>query len=99
MALLRTVEIARMTSCLRTSRSLRCVATARASSIQRIKMDARNGTQKRPRWPVIILRTQKGWACPKEIDGPRTEDYWRSHRVPMGEMHEIPEHVRILEKW
>jgi XFP N-terminal domain len=48
-----------MTSCLRTSRSLRCVATARASSIQRIKMDARNGTQKRPRWPVIILRTPK----------------------------------------
>jgi xylulose-5-phosphate/fructose-6-phosphate phosphoketolase len=37
--------------------------------------------------------------CPKEIDGKRTEDYWRSHQVPMGEMHDNPAHVRILEEW
>ncbi len=37
--------------------------------------------------------------CPKEIDGRRTEDYWRSHQVPMGGMHENPAHVRILEEW
>jgi xylulose-5-phosphate/fructose-6-phosphate phosphoketolase len=67
--------------------------------IQRIKMDARNGARERPRWPMIVLRTPKGWTCPKEIDGRRTEDYWRSHQVPMGEMHKNQEHVRILEEW
>ena len=68
--------------------------------IQRIKTEARrNGSTKRPRWPMIVLRTPKGWTCPKEIDGRRTEDYWRSHQVPMGEMHENPGHVRILEEW
>ena len=48
---------------------------------------------------MIVLRTPKGWTCPKEIDGRRTEGYWRAHQVPMGEMHEKPEHVRILEEW
>ena len=48
---------------------------------------------------MIILRSPKGWTCPKEIDGKRCEDYWRSHQVPMGEMHEKPEHIKILEKW
>ena len=68
--------------------------------IQRIKAEARrNGSPKRPRWPMIVLRTPKGWTGPKEIDGKRTEDYWRSHQVPMGEMHENPAHVRILEQW
>ena len=67
--------------------------------IQRIKAAARDGSQERPRWPMIVLRTPKGWTCPKEIDGRRTEDYWRSHQVPMGEMHDKPEHVRILEDW
>ena len=68
--------------------------------IQRIKADAaRDGFTERPRWPMIVLRTPKGWTCPKEIDGRRTEDYWRSHQVPMGAMHENPGHVRILEEW
>src|SRR5262252_9325020 len=68
--------------------------------IQRIKTDARRkGSSERPRWPMIVFRTPKGWTCPKEIDGKRTEDYWRSHQVPMGEMHENPAHVRILEEW
>ena len=68
--------------------------------IRRIKADAsENGFSERPRWPMIVLRTPKGWTCPKEIDGRRTEGYWRSHQVPMGEMHENPEHVRILEDW
>jgi xylulose-5-phosphate/fructose-6-phosphate phosphoketolase len=48
---------------------------------------------------MIILRTPKGWTCPKEIDGKRTEDSWRSHQVPMGEMHENPKHVKLLEEW
>ena len=68
--------------------------------IRRIQTQARkNGVTERPRWPMIILRSPKGWTCPKEIDGKRTEDYWRSHQVPMGEMHEKPRHVKILEKW
>ncbi len=58
-----------------------------------------DGRLKRPRWPMIILRTPKGWTCPKEIDGKRTEDSWRSHQVPMGEMHENPKHVKLLEQW
>jgi xylulose-5-phosphate/fructose-6-phosphate phosphoketolase len=69
------------------------------SEIQRIKMEARKGSHERPRWPMIVMRTPKGWTCPKEIDGRRTEDYWRSHQVPMGEMHSNPDHVRILEQW
>src|SRR5271157_2011140 len=68
--------------------------------IRRIKTNARrNGFSERPRWPMIVFRTPKGWTCPKEIDGKRTEDYWRSHQVPMGEMHENASHVRILEQW
>ena len=70
-----------------------------ADEIGRIQAEARSGVRERPRWPMIILRTPKGWTCPKEIDGKRTEDYWRSHQVPMGEMHGNPEHVRILEDW
>jgi xylulose-5-phosphate/fructose-6-phosphate phosphoketolase len=70
------------------------------AEIRRIKEEARtHGFSGRPRWPMIVLRTPKGWTCPKEIDGRRTEDYWRAHQVPMGEMHENPEHVRILETW
>ena len=67
--------------------------------IQRIKDDAgRSGFMKRPLWPMIVLRTPKGWTCPPEIDGKRTEDYWRSHQVPMGDMDK-PAHIKILERW
>ena len=70
------------------------------AEILRIQADARkNDSTQRPRWPMIVLRTPKGWTCPKEIDGKKTEDYWRSHQVPMGEMHENPGHIKILEDW
>jgi len=69
------------------------------AEIRDIKAKAKQGSGERPRWPMIVLRTPKGWTCPKEIDGRRTEGYWRAHQVPMGEMHENPEHVRILEQW
>ncbi len=70
------------------------------AEIKRVQAAARsNGTSTRPRWPMIILRTPKGWTCPKTIDGKRAEDSWRSHQVPMGEMHERPGHVKILERW
>src|SRR4249919_2891432 len=53
--------------------------------IRRVKTDAlRDGFTGRPRWPMIVLRTPKGWTGPKEVDGRRTEDYWRSHQVPLG---------------
>lgn len=67
--------------------------------IRRIKAIARrDGAKQRPRWPMIVLRTPKGWTGPKQIDGMRTEDYWRSHQVPMGDMDK-PGHIKILEKW
>jgi xylulose-5-phosphate/fructose-6-phosphate phosphoketolase len=70
------------------------------ADIQRIQAEARhNGFTQRPRWPMIVLRTPKGWTCPEEIDGRRTEGSWRSHQVPMGEMHENPTHIKLLEDW
>ena len=66
--------------------------------IRNIQADARKkGFSKRPIWPMIVMRTPKGWTCPKEIDGKREEGYWRSHQVPMSEMRGNPGHVRILE--
>ncbi len=52
----------------------------------------------RPQWPMIVLRTPKGWTCPPTIDGKKCEDYWRSHQVPMGDM-DSQSHVEILEQW
>ena len=67
--------------------------------IRRIKTRARRGgAHARPLWPMIVLRTPKGWTGPKQIDGKRTEDYWRSHQVPMGDMDK-PSHIKTLEKW
>lgn len=67
--------------------------------IQRIQTDARaNGFKVRPNWPMIILRSPKGWTGPKEVDDKPTEGTFRSHQVPMGDMSH-PGHVKILEKW
>ena len=69
------------------------------AGIQRIQSAARkDGVMERPRWPMIILRSPKGWTGPKAVDGKPTEDSWRSHQVPMGDMDQ-PSHVRILERW
>ena len=69
------------------------------AEIKRIWQDARvHGVSKRPSWPMIVLRTPKGWTCPPEIDGKKCEDYWRSHQVPMGEMDKAG-HIEILQKW
>ena len=70
------------------------------AEIKAIQGDARtNGVTKRPQWPMIILRSPKGWTGPEKVDGKKTEDYWRSHQVPFAEMAEKPEHVKLLEKW
>jgi xylulose-5-phosphate/fructose-6-phosphate phosphoketolase len=66
--------------------------------IKRIKDQAYEGAAERPRWPMIVLRTPKGWTCPREIDGRLTEGYWRAHQVPMSDMQK-PEHVGVLEQW
>ncbi len=68
--------------------------------IRGIQAEARKkGFSKRPVWPMIVMRTPKGWTCPKEIDGKREEGYWRSHQVPMSQIRGNPGHVRILELW
>ena len=58
-----------------------------------------DGRPHTPCWPMIILRSPKGWTGPKEVDGKKTEDYWRSHQVPMAEMASKPGHVKLLEEW
>jgi xylulose-5-phosphate/fructose-6-phosphate phosphoketolase len=70
------------------------------SEIQAIQNEARTGgVAKRPRWPMIILRTPKGWTGPKEVDGLKTEGFWRSHQVPITDMATHPNHVKLLETW
>ena len=67
--------------------------------IKNIQSEARRtGSAERPLWPMIVLRSPKGWTGPKEVDGQKTEGYWRSHQVPMGDMKH-PGHVQILEQW
>jgi xylulose-5-phosphate/fructose-6-phosphate phosphoketolase len=67
--------------------------------IQALQRGARSGGKsERPRWPMIVLRTPKGWTGPKEVDGQKTEGSWRSHQVPMADM-EKAEHVTVLENW
>ncbi|MBU6431832.1 MAG: phosphoketolase family protein [Nitrospirae bacterium] len=69
------------------------------ADIKKIQRDARTKeSKKRPRWPMIILRSPKGWTGPKEVDGKRTEGTFRSHQVPMGDMSH-PGHMKLLEKW
>jgi len=58
-----------------------------------------DGDIKRPRWPMIVLKTPKGWTGPKKVDGKKTENYWRSHQVPLSELTTKPSHVKLLEKW
>ncbi|WP_414566779.1 MULTISPECIES: phosphoketolase [unclassified Anabaena] len=70
------------------------------AEIQNIQREARvHGFKKRPQWPMIILRTPKGWTGPKEVDGKKTEGYWRSHQVPFGNVVGNPEHLKLLENW
>ncbi|MDQ3162060.1 MAG: phosphoketolase family protein [Actinomycetota bacterium] len=71
-----------------------------ADEIEAIQREAReNGTTERPQWPMVVLRTPKGWTGPKEVDGKKTEDYWRSHQVPLAELATNPEHLGLLEQW
>ena len=67
--------------------------------IKAIQKNAREGGDlTRPAWPMIVLRSPKGWTGPKYVDGKKTEGYWRSHQVPIEDMN-TPEHVAMLEEW
>jgi xylulose-5-phosphate/fructose-6-phosphate phosphoketolase len=57
------------------------------------------GETGRPRWPMVVLRTPKGWTGPKTVDGLPTEGTWRSHQVPMAELRTNPDHLALLESW
>jgi xylulose-5-phosphate/fructose-6-phosphate phosphoketolase len=68
--------------------------------IAAIKRHAREASDStRPRWPMIVLRTPKGWTGPKTVDGKKTEGSWRSHQVPLAGLATNPEHVAQLERW
>ena len=70
------------------------------AEIKQIQTDARvNGFKERPKWPMIIFRTLKGWTCPKVVDDLPIEGTFRAHQVPITNFVEKPEHVKILEKW
>jgi len=70
------------------------------AEIRRIRSDSRrSGFHARPRWPLIVLITPKGWTGPKEVDGVKIEGTFHSHQVPLAELAEKPAHVRTLEQW
>lgn len=68
--------------------------------IQQIQTRARaDGPGVRPRWPMIILRTPKGWTAPKDLDGHHIEGFWRAHQVPILDVADNPRHLAVLEAW
>jgi len=70
------------------------------SEIRRVRDEARSkGAAERPRWPMIVMRTPKGWGAPLEVGGHRLEGFWRAHQVPLTEVKKNPEQLRTLENW
>ena len=68
--------------------------------IRRIQDSARaGGAPTRARWPMVVLRSPKGWTGPKEVNGHRVEGYWRSHQVPLAGIQDNPAHLKQLEEW
>src|SRR5579864_6751416 len=68
--------------------------------IRDLQKDAReNGSTARPRWPMIVLRSPKGWTAPKEVEGHRLEGFWRAHQVPLTKVKTDPVQLRMLEQW
>ncbi|HEY8184566.1 MAG TPA: phosphoketolase family protein, partial [Pyrinomonadaceae bacterium] len=72
-----------------------CVQTIRS-----LQQEARSsGVAKRPAWPMIVLRSPKGWTAPAEVDGHKLEGLWRSHQVPLAGVKKNPAHLKLLENW
>ena len=68
--------------------------------IRNIQEEARRtGKAVRPRWPMIILRSPKGWTAPREVDGHYLEGFWRAHQIPLGDIATNPSHLKVLETW
>jgi xylulose-5-phosphate/fructose-6-phosphate phosphoketolase len=68
--------------------------------IRAIQKKARQSNDaSRPRWPMIVLRSPKGWTGPKELDGHKLEGFWRSHQVPFADVRSNPAHLKVLEEW
>jgi xylulose-5-phosphate/fructose-6-phosphate phosphoketolase len=59
----------------------------------------RTGKASRPRWPMIILRSPKGWTAPRKVDEHYLEGFWRAHQIPLPDVHTNPAHLELLEKW
>jgi len=77
-----------------------CTLDTIIGEIKAIQADARNnGSTVLPTWPMIILRSLKGWTGPKFVDGKPVEGTWRAHQVPVTDLREKPEHLKILEDW
>jgi xylulose-5-phosphate/fructose-6-phosphate phosphoketolase len=68
-------------------------------ALERIRHAKEEAGAERPAWPMIVLRTPKGWTGPKDVDGLPTEGSWRSHQVPMTDVRENPAHLALLEEW
>ncbi len=84
---------------MRTHRRMAATLDRVVADIRRIQRDARTyGFKTRPVWPMIVLRTPKGWTGPKTVDGKPLENTFRAHQVPMGDMDK-PAHVKLLERW
>jgi xylulose-5-phosphate/fructose-6-phosphate phosphoketolase len=70
------------------------------AKIKSIQARWRNGNDhKRPIWPMIVLKSPKGWTGPKEVDGKKTEGSWRSHQVPIADFSKNPHHIELLDEW
>ncbi|ELS31117.1 phosphoketolase [Pseudanabaena biceps PCC 7429] len=70
------------------------------NEIRRIQQESRStGTPTRAKFPMIVLRTPKGWTGPAKVDGHKVEGFWRAHQVPLSGMHNNPEHLKMLEDW
>jgi len=68
--------------------------------IRKIQEEARRtGKAVRPRWPMIVLRSPKGWTAPREVDGHYLEGFWRAHQIPLGDVATNPSHLKVLETW
>lgn len=70
-------------------------------SIRQYQQQARSGNppDQLPRWPMIVLRSPKGWTGPQTVDGKKVEDFWRAHQVPISSCRENDDHRQILERW
>ncbi|HEY9139941.1 MAG TPA: phosphoketolase family protein [Bryobacteraceae bacterium] len=70
------------------------------SEIRRVRQESRStGVAERPRWPMIVMRTPKGWGAPLEVGGHRLEGFWRAHQVPLPDVKKNPDQLGVLENW